>query len=591
MRTFPFLFSVFCVLISPFHASQAFEGVRTPVIVGLQTDGIEPYDALVRHMETELSNVFRDRAFLFKQVEVKDLSDSAQTSEIDYLFSSASVFAALQHYAGFSPIASTVPKAAAGPNHASALTIIVRRADKHLKTVGDLKNAAIGIRLGSAPDVTVQLKQELKLRGINPGGEFKMTPVDESGLDELLVHFAEHRIPVDALGLIASPHLDATTLAKYNLRVLEPRLNDDLSIAHTTSTYPGWVLSANFKVDRETTQRIGAFLRTLKPVDGWFWTTPADFRSLHAILERSDPFYGGFEPKSIWDYVREYQSWVWTAVLFLLGVFIHIARTGSLLRKRTQALNAANAERLESERRYHLLERQNIVGQLSSVVAHEIRQPLAAVSNYAMALRRRHVNDDLDDAALAYGLERLVIESGRANEIVDYVQKYVRASEKNKVWLDISSLLTEMAESYADSTGETFVDLRINRGIRYYMDVMDLNLMVRNLIKNALEATRGLTSAKGEQIPKTILACGETPDGGVTINVSDAGPALSDEAFHKLQQPLNSTKSDGLGLGLSIVRLIAESYGGHVEFSRLTPSGLSVTIVLPKPMMTNSELL
>ena len=215
-------------------------------------------------------------------------------------------------------------------------------------------------------------------------------------------------------------------------------------------------------------------------------TTPADFRALHDILQRSDPFYSGFQPKSIRDYIREHQSWVVTALIFIICMVMHIVRTGQLLRKRTEELNAANVEKLESERRFHLLEKQNIVGQLSSVVAHEIRQPLAAVSNYAMALRRRHENDELDDSALAYGLERLVVESDRANEIVDYVQKYVRTSEKSKARIDVSELLTEMGKDYTDSNGEMFVELDVREGLRYYMDPMELNLMVRNLVRKCV---------------------------------------------------------------------------------------------------------
>ena len=139
--------------------------------------------------------------------------------------------------------------------------------------------------------------------------------------------------------------------------------------------------------------------------------------------------------------------------------------------------------------------------------------------------------------------------------------------------------------SYTDSNGEMFVELDVREGLRYYMDPMELNLMVRNLVKNALEASRSLQEAK---CAKVLLSCGVTAEGGLSINVSDSGPALTDEAFRRLTQPLNSTKIGGLGLGLSIVRLIAESYGGHVEFSRRTPTGLSVTIVLP-PSQSTSE--
>ena len=585
MRLIPFLLLVLCALLEPFPVARAFEGARTPVIVGFQVDGIEPYESFVSNTKAAVSEVLDDRAFIFKPIAREALSNPDRTAELDYLFCSAGVFAALQHYAGFSPVASAMPTFATGPNHASALVLLVRRGDKHVRTVGDLRKAAVGIGRVGAPEVTMQLKEELALRGIEPDQGFRLVQLESRNVEELLAFFSDRQLSVEALALPASPRLDAATLKRYDLRVLEPRLDDDLRIAHTSATYPGWVLSASYKTDFESSQRMGTFLRTLTPVDGSVWTTPADFRALHDILQRSDPFYSGFQPKSIRDYIREHQSWVVTALIFIICMVMHIVRTGQLLRKRTEELNAANVEKLESERRFHLLEKQNIVGQLSSVVAHEIRQPLAAVSNYAMALRRRHENDELDDSALAYGLERLVVESDRANEIVDYVQKYVRTSEKSKARIDVSELLTEMGKDYTDSNGEMFVELDVREGLRYYMDPMELNLMVRNLVKNALEASRSLQEAK---CAKVLLSCGVTAEGGLSINVSDSGPALTDEAFRRLTQPLNSTKIGGLGLGLSIVRLIAESYGGHVEFSRRTPTGLSVTIVLP-PSQSTSE--
>ena len=67
----------------------------------------------------------------------------------------------------------------------------------------------------------------------------------------------------------------------------------------------------------------------------------------------------------------------------------------------------------------------------------------------------------------------------------------------------------------------------------------------------------------------------------IELCVEDNGPALTPEAFERLSRPLHSGKIGGLGLGLSIVRGLVESYGGHVSFSQRTPQGLKVTVCLP----------
>ena len=103
MRLIPFLLLVLCALLEPFPVARAFEGARTPVIVGFQVDGIEPYESFVSNTKAALSEVLDDRAFIFKPIAREALSNPDRTAELDYLFCSAGVFAALQHYAGFSP--------------------------------------------------------------------------------------------------------------------------------------------------------------------------------------------------------------------------------------------------------------------------------------------------------------------------------------------------------------------------------------------------------------------------------------------------------------------------------------------------------
>lgn len=102
MRLIPFLLLVLCALLEPFPVARAFEGARTPVIVGFQVDGIEPYESFVSNTKAALSEVLDDRAFIFKPIAREALSNPDRTAELDYLFCSAGVFAALQHYAGFS---------------------------------------------------------------------------------------------------------------------------------------------------------------------------------------------------------------------------------------------------------------------------------------------------------------------------------------------------------------------------------------------------------------------------------------------------------------------------------------------------------
>lgn len=567
-----------CILICGLPA-EGFEDVRVPLTVGVQIDGLSVREELLDRTKEALSELLPEYVFSFKHFPSEKLKSPSFVNEIDFLLSSSSVAAAMQHYAGFSPLASATPLFASAPEHSSASVLLVRAFDGKIKTLGDLNNARIAVPDFESTEVRIQISEELKLRRIEKNRNFSFVKVRVDSIPDLFQRFVRSTIRADALGLSALYDFSSEDLKRSGLRILEPRLNDDLSYAHTTTTYPGWILSSSYRVGKPAVQRIGAVLRSLPLAGEWRWSEPADIRPMHPMLMRSDPFYAEFRPKNLGDYLYEYREVLLVLGFLIMAVILHTLRTGYLLRKRTKELTEANEIRLETERRYHLLEKQNIVGQLSSIVAHEIRQPLAAVSNYAMALRRRFENNSLEKETLFYGLDRLVAESKRANEIVDYVQNYVRTAKKDKVWISINSWLKNEAQNYVDSVGNAKVIVLDAGEIRYLIDVNDLKLMVRNLIKNALEASPDPARHPVE------VSCFRTGDGGVCIQVSDNGPALSDKAFKALSMPLNSTKIGGLGLGVSIVRLLAESYGGHLEFSRRQPSGLTATVVLsPLPV-------
>lgn len=95
-------------------------------------------------------------------------------------------------------------------------------------------------------------------------------------------------------------------------------------------------------------------------------------------------------------------------------------------------------------------------------------------------------------------------------------------------------------------------------------------MVVLNLLKNALGAVKDVPS------PEVTITIAENED-KIRVHIADNGPALSEEQFEKLGKPVQSKKSDGLGIGLSIALSIIESHGGHLTFSRNQPNGLIVS--------------
>ena len=94
-----------------------------------------------------------------------------------------------------------------------------------------------------------------------------------------------------------------------------------------------------------------------------------------------------------------------------------------------------------AQTRYEQLEKASIVGQMSNLVAHELRQPLAAITNYTMGIRRRLKNGILDDDSLSFALQRTLEESVRANAIVEHVQSYAKQKRRTCRRVYISEVL------------------------------------------------------------------------------------------------------------------------------------------------------
>ena len=134
--------------------------------------------------------------------------------------------------------------------------------------------------------------------------------------------------------------------------------------------------------------------------------------------------------------------------------------------------------------------------------------------------------------------------------------------------------LAEKAIAQFCATRGLEVSRHIEPGVTILADALEMELLISNLLKNAADATAGMEDA-------VIRVNLSSKDGTAVLTISDNGPRLTDEQFARLTIPLNTSKPQGLGLGLVIVRRIAESARGRVLFERLPERGLAITVSLP----------
>jgi len=213
-------------------------------------------------------------------------------------------------------------------------------------------------------------------------------------------------------------------------------------------------------------------------------------------------------------------------------------------------------------------------GEMATTLAHELNQPLAAISNYSMGCVRRLRSGNWDEAELLDALEKGAAQAERASKVIQRVRAFVARRAPNLVACDINEVVdgvSSMIELEAQRSGAS-LDLELSGSVPYvHADPLLMEQVVLNLSRNALEAMQD-TPADERRI---TIRSRRNGDNMVEVEVADRGRGIDRELEANLFTPFFSTKSHGMGLGLHICRSIVEAHGGHVWVSRNPEQGMT----------------
>ena len=222
--------------------------------------------------------------------------------------------------------------------------------------------------------------------------------------------------------------------------------------------------------------------------------------------------------------------------------------------------------------------RLSIMGEMAAGVAHEVNQPLTAITNYVSLVCRMMERDTLDQEALSEVLEKITAQSHRASEVIRRIRQFVHQPASGKETVDVARLLAESREfAEVDSRNNAVeVSLSIPPHLPYAVaDPVQVQQVVLNLIRNALEATRNC----GSDEPVDVSA--EGLEETVCVRVADRGCGLPEDAEERLFQPFYSNKDEGMGIGLSLCRSLITGQGGEIGFERREGGGTVFWFTLP----------
>jgi two-component system, LuxR family, sensor kinase FixL len=243
-------------------------------------------------------------------------------------------------------------------------------------------------------------------------------------------------------------------------------------------------------------------------------------------------------------------------------------------------------QRQERERVLHEVQselmhvsRLSSMGEMASSLAHELNQPLAAMTNYLQGSKRLLENSPDERVALARdALGKAADQALRAGQVIQRLRAFVARGEPERRIESIKKLVEEASALALLAAKEQSVQLTMEFDPSVDLVLVDriqVQQVVLNLLRNAIEAMEG--SVRRE----LVISATRAADRMICVSVTDTGPGIAPDIASKLFQPFTTTKRSGMGVGLSISRTIIESHGGWITVAPNPGGGTIFRFTLP----------
>lgn len=248
-------------------------------------------------------------------------------------------------------------------------------------------------------------------------------------------------------------------------------------------------------------------------------------------------------------------------ILWIMGIFFIITL------KKSETLNKA----MEENQRLAML------GEMSSVLAHEIRTPLGSIKGFAQLAIEQGKNRENKLREIEEYLNIIIAESKRLESLTDDLLIYSKTAEYRIDSIDVSALIDECVKNITANNDLREIDLKVSKpeNLIVKTDHDKLKQILINIIQNSVEAI----DDKG-----IIKISASTRNNQVEILIEDNGCGMTEEVRASIFKPFFTTKANGTGLGLAIVERLMKSIGGQIEVNSEIGLGTKFRLILPKAL-------
>lgn len=550
---------------------------------GHGTTSLKPLDQSVKALEARFgpSNVtIRER------VTLTELGHMLERGEVDYFISTSGV-SRRNLSEGSRDLLTITDRRFPDPNKSYGSLFFTRRGSG-IKALEDMRDRTLVANHPNGPYSYLVGMGEIERAGYDASTFFKSQRFLMQSAEDVVQAVLDGRADV---GIVASCILEdffpAESEARRNLEPVS--LKAAAPCMRSTDQHPNWTLSAVRGADPETTREVVLTLLGMPASpDGVRWSITTDFQSTDQVFKAfRTGVYDVMNERSFSDFVEKY--WLFAAVplaaaLLCFG-FAALLRRMVEIRTRELKRTLENERRLrrevqEADERYRRLLRVGLLGQLSTMFAHEIRQPVGAILAYVQGLRNFCASGSLTPEMSEGVLAKINAQAERVSDIVERVRLYARTDAVDRITTDLRDVVDEAVGPFKRNTrfeGKIILEPPASsEKFTVRVSPLEISIALHDLMQNAVDA---LASA-GTADPRITIRIERTEE-RLAVVVSDNGPQLTQDEVARMTAPLHTTKSSGMGLGLILVNSIATGHGGHLRLSPAACGGLEARLILP----------
>ncbi|MBL6933421.1 MAG: PhnD/SsuA/transferrin family substrate-binding protein, partial [Rhodospirillales bacterium] len=444
--------------------------------------------------------------------------------------------------------------------------------------------------------------RELKEHGIDPFADFSTLTFTGFPQDQSAYAVLEGKVDAATFRTNTLEVMQAEgSINIRDFKILNSRKYPGFPFAVSTRLYPEWPFARIKGTPQELAQKVAIALLSMPSkspaaLKGSYggWTVPLDYQPVHELFRelRIGP-YEDIGTITFMDILKQYGHWMILVAALIVITVVWATWIEVVVQRRTRELSDINlelehqiVERIKAEEEAHHrraelahIDRLNTMGEMASGFAHELNQPLAAIINYARGCIRRIEKKQCNNEMIMETLDQVTQQATRAGEIIKHIRAFVRKDEPERTLANINDVIKEaLAFLKNDAKGK---GIQIVQNLEpnlpaVTIDHIQVEQVILNLIRNAIEAMEETPTG----LKSISISTHQSDQDEIVVTVIDSGPGLSSDD-DSLFDPFVTSKTNGLGLGLSISRSIVEAHGGRLQATHNEGNGAALTFTLP----------